>query len=30
MPEEASKDSRIYRFREFLELGQKVDDGIIQ
>jgi hypothetical protein len=29
LPDEAKKDSRIFKFREFMELGQKVDDAVI-
>lgn len=30
LPEEAAKDSRVFKFKDFLELGSKVDDAVIQ
>jgi hypothetical protein len=29
IPEEIGKDSRIYSFKQFLELGKKVEDSVI-
>jgi hypothetical protein len=29
IPEEIGKDSRIYSFKQFLELGKKIEDGVI-
>jgi len=29
LPEEALKDSRIHTYKEFLFLGQKIDDSVI-
>jgi hypothetical protein len=30
LPENAAKDSRIFTFKDFLQLGSKVDDAVIE
>jgi len=29
IPEEISKDSRVYSFKQFLELGKKIEDVVM-
>jgi hypothetical protein len=29
IPEEIGKDSRIYSWKQFLEIGKKIEDGVI-
>jgi hypothetical protein len=29
IPDEISRDSRIYTFKQFLELGKKIEDAVI-